>query len=242
MGTSKSGGSGTKGDSSSPFKTVYLVGYNLIQWLAFSYVVGSLVYRLAINGLEGVPGAYQSVATVFRLLFIGQSLEILNPLLGVTRGSPFAAMVQIGFRSFLLFALIDAEPRVQDNKSVAFLILTWSVGEVIRYPYYLVALLGGEDRVLTWLRYSAWILLFPIGFTLEAIVTCQNLYFLEESQRLSLLLPNPFNVSFSLPIFLKMYLSIGIWIGGGGLLSYMYAQRKKVLRGPSSSTSEGKSK
>jgi hypothetical protein len=36
-----------------------------------------------------------------------------------------------------------------------------------RYPYYALSVLEFEVEKLTWLRYSAWIPLYPVGFTCE---------------------------------------------------------------------------
>jgi len=223
-------------------RTGYLLLYNLIMWLSFSYICASLLKRYFYQGLEGVPGAYLSVATLCKPLFIVPFLEVLHPILGITRGNPIMPMIQTGVRAFILFAMINAEPRVQDNKSVVALIFIWSMAEVIRYPYYMIGLLGIEDKALTWMRYSAWIVLYPIGILLEAVVFCQNLAFLEQSQRLSYLLPNQFNFSFYMPGFLKFYLSVGIWIGSYIMLSHMYSQRKKVLGASKATAKSGKIK
>ena len=39
-----------------------------------------------------------------------------------------------------------------------------------RYPYYALSVLGMEAKTLTWLRYTAWIPLYPVGFTCEGTV------------------------------------------------------------------------
>jgi hypothetical protein len=36
-----------------------------------------------------------------------------------------------------------------------------------RYPYYGIRLLNKEYRVMTWLRYTLWIILYPLGAFLE---------------------------------------------------------------------------
>jgi hypothetical protein len=44
----------------------------------------------------------------------------------------------------------------------------WALGEVIRYPIYLLPLLGVPvPRALTYLRYTAPFLLMPVGFAAE---------------------------------------------------------------------------
>ena len=42
-----------------------------------------------------------------------------------------------------------------------------------RYPYYALSVLGMEAKTLTWLRYTAWIPLYPLGFTCEGNILMQ---------------------------------------------------------------------
>jgi very-long-chain (3R)-3-hydroxyacyl-CoA dehydratase len=42
------------------------------------------------------------------------------------------------------------------------LLMTWAVSEVIRYPYYLAAVTKKPPQLLEWLRYSAFIILYPM--------------------------------------------------------------------------------
>uniref|UniRef100_A0A8R1EMX7 Very-long-chain (3R)-3-hydroxyacyl-CoA dehydratase n=1 Tax=Caenorhabditis japonica TaxID=281687 RepID=A0A8R1EMX7_CAEJA len=44
------------------------------------------------------------------------------------------------------------------------------LSELCRGPYYLANCLGSPNSSLTWLRYNAFKVLYPIGFTCEALV------------------------------------------------------------------------
>merc|ERR1719253_1783710 len=50
---------------------------------------------------------------------------------------------------------------------ISMLILAWSVTEVVRYLYYGLNILGLDIAPLTWLRYSTFLLLYPIGVSGE---------------------------------------------------------------------------
>lgn len=98
-----------------------------------------------------------------------------------------------------------------------------------RYPFYLSQLLKKENAILTWLRYTVWVVLYPIGFTCEAIV----LYFLllqaDRTGLWSVELPNVWNFTFHFAtvlriIFLTLYVP-----GCYSLLTYMYRVRKQKL-------------
>ena len=47
------------------------------------------------------------------------------------------------------------------------LLLVWSMAEVIRYPFYISKLLGVGWGAIEWLRYNAFLVLYPIGFGAE---------------------------------------------------------------------------
>jgi very-long-chain (3R)-3-hydroxyacyl-CoA dehydratase len=55
------------------------------------------------------------------------------------------------------------------------MVLAWSVAEVVRYPFYALSLLGLESSVLLWLRYTLFLVLYPIGAVSEAALSFQSL-------------------------------------------------------------------
>lgn len=119
-----------------------------------------------------------------------QALEIFHPLFGYTKGSVLEPTVQVGGRSIILFCLIEAEDRIQDKPVIFYLILCWSVIELFRYsvvnmllymqpilkydlrryPYYMTRVYNKDFGIITWLRYTVWIPLYPLGFLCEGIV------------------------------------------------------------------------
>lgn len=50
----------------------------------------------------------------------------------------------------------------------ATMLLAWSVTETIRYPFYFLALLGIDVYALNWLRYTLFLVLYPLGAGSEA--------------------------------------------------------------------------
>lgn len=127
-----------------------------------------------------------------------------------------------------MYGIIYPEPRMYTKEVVWFLFLTWSAVELIRYPYYVCATLKRQIGFLTWLRYTVWIPLYPLGFVLEGLVMLIALPMFEETQLFNLNLPNTFNMSFHFPSILKFYMLLclpGMYI----LMQRMYEQRKKKL-------------
>ncbi|KAK3097558.1 hypothetical protein FSP39_010781 [Pinctada imbricata] len=223
------------------FKTVYLFVYNMFQFVGFSFIVLLLLLRLYKDGKEAFS---QSMTTVGTQLMVCQTMavmEIIHPILGLIKSSAIPPLIQVLGRSIILFVIIHHEERIHDAPAVYFLILTWSLVELIRYPFYMLGLVNKKIYLVTWLRYTAWIPLYPLGFLLEGIVVIMAIPLYEQTEKFSLELPNQYNMSFSFPLFLKIY-PVFLLIGGYSMLNYMRHQRKKVLGGkPTTSFQKKKS-
>lgn len=61
---------------------------------------------------------------------------------------------------------------------------TFKFGRHFRYPYYMLHIYKVNIRLVTWVRYTAWIPLYPLGFLFEG----QFELFLEEKETLSCLI------------------------------------------------------
>lgn len=129
-----------------------------------------------------------------------QILEIIHPIMGFTKtGVPLAflqvsmlshfntsqtsdygvmvfeiiswvSFIQVGGRSLILFGIIQAEERLHDQSAVFWLFYFWSLAEVFRYPFYMLQIYDRGVYIITWLRYSAWILLYPLGIASECVI------------------------------------------------------------------------
>jgi len=57
---------------------------------------------------------------------------------------------------------------ISQDTAIWLLFLVWGIGEVIRYPFYILTVSEVQPPyVLTWARYSIPLLLMPIGFAAE---------------------------------------------------------------------------
>ena len=101
--------------------------------------------------LEGNE-AHENVGKVVMMLHLMTILEVLHPLFGYTSGSVAANAANVARKVAVLFVLIDAEPRMHKKPVVFYLFMTYSVIEVVRYPYYLLRVYDKEVGLLTWLR------------------------------------------------------------------------------------------
>lgn len=102
-------------------------------------------------------------------------------------------------------------------------------------------LLKKENGLLTWLRYTAWIVCYPIGFVCEAVIIFRNLIFMEQSDRWSVKLTTPFEVTLRFSTLLKIHLLFFIIPAMYTLMSHMYKARQQKI-GPKPAQKKVKSK
>ncbi|KAF9803659.1 hypothetical protein SFRURICE_003371 [Spodoptera frugiperda] len=103
-------------------------------------------------------------------------------------------------------------------------------GRAFVYPYYISQLYKKDFYILTWLRYTMWIPLYPIGIICEAIVILRNIPYFEETQRFTVSLPNEWNFAFHMPTFLRVYLLFLTFPGMYFVMSHMHKLRTVKLK------------
>ncbi|KAG7147229.1 very-long-chain (3R)-3-hydroxyacyl-CoA dehydratase like protein [Verticillium longisporum] len=122
------------------------------------------------------------------------------------------------------------------------MLLAWSVTEVIRYSYFALTLSGLQPRVLVWLRYNTFFLLYPIGIASDglqpkALVWLRyNTFFvlypigIASECALVYLAAEPAKAYGELVPYLS-YAILAIYVPGSYILyTYMMKQRRKVMR------------
>jgi very-long-chain (3R)-3-hydroxyacyl-CoA dehydratase len=212
------------------FRKVYLFMYNLFQMVGFIYMLTILTLRWAIEGTESMVGSYTIVGGAAKFLHIMQILEILHPLLGYTRGSALYPGLQLLYKLFIIFAMIDGEPRMQTKPVVFYLFTVWTILEIVRYCYFMLHVFDVNVYLLTWFNYTLWIILNPAAFICEGVLLLRNVPYFDETQRYSISLPNWMNFSFSMPLFIRLILLVVIFPSFSLLMSRKYKKRVLVLR------------
>lgn len=82
--------------------------------------------------LDSITGSYKALGRIMKFLHMMQILEILHPLLGYTRGEAKIPFLHVSFRLFMIFIMIDSEPRMQIKPVVFYLFLIYSLLEVTK--------------------------------------------------------------------------------------------------------------
>jgi very-long-chain (3R)-3-hydroxyacyl-CoA dehydratase len=143
----------------------YLVSYNAASAAGWALVLAQLVNALS-NG-NSVRTAVHTATPAVIMLQLVSTLELLHVLVGITRGGAAQTFMQIGGRDIVLFMTVVSFTQVQQSWFAFALYATWAVSELIRYPYYALSQLHCCPKFLHYLRYTAFTVLYPIGFAAE---------------------------------------------------------------------------
>ncbi len=131
-------------------RKIYLFCYNLFMFCGFCFVFSVFNIHYAKEGEDFIPKAYRYTGNVFKMLHLLMFLEVLHPMFGYTRGSVNQALFHVANRNFILLLMIESEPRMQEKPVVCYLFLIYTVGELIRYPYYLLRTYDIDLGLITW--------------------------------------------------------------------------------------------
>ena len=76
-------------------------------------------------------------------------------------------VMQVASRLLLVWAITYPYPFVTQAPFYASMLVAWSLTEVIRYSFFALNVAGFQPKVLTWLRYNTFIILYPVGIFSE---------------------------------------------------------------------------
>lgn len=76
--------------------------------------------------------AYENVGMGMKFVQLLQFLEVMHVMFGYTKGGILAPLFQTLGRAFVLFCMIEAEPRMHSKPVVFYLFMIWSSVELIR--------------------------------------------------------------------------------------------------------------
>lgn len=88
--------------------------------------------------------------------------------------------MQVASRFMLVWGICYLFPEVQTHWAFVSMVLSWSLAECVRYAYYGTNLIGSVPAGLTWARYNAFLILYPIGVASELILIYQALPYAKE--------------------------------------------------------------
>lgn len=149
-----------------PLLKTYLAAYNVVAFFMWGcFFISFLSCGLQLSRVNLI------------LLNIAQGmalLEILHALLRWVKSPVGSTVAQVASRIMVLVFInlfIDKYAGVTVfNWGVLTVSFAWTITELVRYSFYFFALFGRQFNILVWMRYSFFILLYPIGVTGEWLI------------------------------------------------------------------------
>ncbi|XP_060518827.1 very-long-chain (3R)-3-hydroxyacyl-CoA dehydratase hpo-8 [Cylas formicarius] len=209
----------------SRFVHFYLVAYNALQTLGWIVIFFKLVNFYLSPGTRTL---YESVRCVLNIFQNAAVLEVIHAVTGIVRSDPVITAFQVGSRVVVVCGVLMATYSPRDSIGLPLALLAWSVTEIIRYSNYCLSLLDLVPYFLKYLRYTLFIVLYPIGITGELLCIYAASKEVGAGHLYSLEMPNKYNFIFNyqhllwflmllyIPLFPQLYL-------------HMFSQRRKVL-------------
>ncbi|KAI0097980.1 PTPLA-domain-containing protein [Nemania sp. FL0031] len=198
-------------------KTRYLLLYNLLSLLAWASLIARVLHHVATT-----DGDADELLPHVTAVQTAQALEVIHAALGLVRASPATTALQVGGRNLVVWTVMRAFPELvlagPAYGRCGFLgcLLAWAASDVLRYAFFVAQTGGGKaPDGLVWMRYSAFILLYPIGFVSEASLVYLSLV----------------NAS-GISLFYRGYLFVGLlsYVPASYVLyTYMFSQRRRAL-------------
>lgn len=205
---------------------MYLKLYNGISTLAWSYLLYSTLEDLEGYLLSDLHSLYHAKTSfgfphqfLFYLQLTNAIFEISHSISGIVPSPIPTLLLQLLARLLITVGVSYAVPQSAGNFSPAYMVLsiTWSVAEIVRYGFYFLKLIKTERDIpywVTWLRYTAFLVLYPAGLFSELYVVYLSLDSVQSRLYYGFLL---IALVGYIPGFLMLY-------------TYMISQRVKVLK------------
>jgi len=193
----------------------YLIAYNAIQTVGWSCALFGAV-RYAATGMAGTPwAAFGGTLLIFQNLAV---LEVVNAALGMVRSPWVTTLMQVISRVAVV-NLVEYMPEMQSNPYLVLVAFCWGLTEVIRYGWYATNLVTKPPAAHTWLRYSTFLVLYPLGVFGEIML------YVAAVPLLAAIVVGGLS-----PASIVKYVIFPSYVPGLPILyMYMLSQRKKVL-------------
>lgn len=204
---------GQKPSTTSSWRTKYLILYNFVSSILWLGVLGRV---LMLIPLAGFPRVYDGVGKYTQMTQSLALLEVIHSAVGIVRAPISTTAMQVASRLLLVWVVVDPFPFVARSPGYSSMLIAWSVTEVIRYSYFVFNLSGYNPKIIMWLRYNTFYVLYPLGISSECWLLSKAIAPAGTLHQ---------NFAWFLQITRLIYIP-GSYI----LFTHMIAQRKKVLR------------
>lgn len=196
----------------------WLASYNFLCAGLWSVTLITTVY---FGWTIGQPALFEKTNWMNTLIQTVAIVEVYNSAVGNVRSPLVTAVIQVSSRLLVVWGVFQVLPNSPANYHWLYitLLLSWSITEIIRYSYYGQNLVSGGEtsKILTYLRYTTFYVLYPTGAGSEWGMIYLSL---NEASK---------SVGDWYALFLKAILLIYI-PGFYVMYTHMIGQRKKVFK------------
>ncbi|KAI8058615.1 tyrosine phosphatase-like protein [Syncephalis plumigaleata] len=198
----------------------YLVLYNVLSCFGWLFVLGIFCgYVQSVGISKALWTSYDVNCSWVQLLTLTACLEIIHAATGLVKAGVATTATQTLVR-FLVVTLVSrhlAASVIQHHWSYTIMSITWSISEIVRYLYYVYnATDAGPPLTLTWLRYSLFYVLYPIGAFGEAMQIYVGLDYIKRDYGIA---------AYAVAIGILVYYPFGLWT----MYNHMRKQRRRYL-------------
>ncbi|KAL0473038.1 protein tyrosine phosphatase [Neurospora intermedia] len=193
----------------------YLVLYNAASAVAWATILGRVASVYFAKGAPFVPLVVDDFARVTQTFAV---MEIFHALTGIVPAPIFTTVMQVASRLMLVWGISYPFPHLNSSAWYTSMLTAWSTTEVIRYSYFALKQVDFIPYWLHWLRYSAFLVLYPMGISSEVAMIFKAL--VGPADQLATWYP------YALVAVLLSYIP-----GSVVLYSHMLSQRRKQVGG-----------
>lgn len=111
------------------------------------------------------------------------------------------------------------------------LVMAWSVGDIVRYALYIATISQRVPKLLLWMRYSLFMVLYPLGIVAEWLMYYRTLPFVEEHRLYAISVPNKYNFAFDFGIWNRIVLVLYLYFGPFMFWHMLHQRRKRLHSG-----------
>lgn len=152
-----------------------LVLYNNISASLWTVVLGNTFF----GGLLLGPLLFDKTSRILTVIQTLALVEVYNSIVGNVRSPVLTTLMQVASRLLVVWGIFTLLPDSPANTSAAYITLcvSWSITEIVRYLFYSQSIVtnGNPPKLLTWLRYNLFFVLYPLGVGSELTMICLSL-------------------------------------------------------------------
>jgi very-long-chain (3R)-3-hydroxyacyl-CoA dehydratase len=121
----------------SSLKTQYLVNYNLLLAISYTALLARILYHLLTSPSPSpYAGTYAAAGSFAQKIQTAALLEVLHAGAGLVKAPLLPTFIQTVAKNLVLWQIVRPFAAAQQSPAYTLLLAAWSIGEIIRYTYF----------------------------------------------------------------------------------------------------------